>query len=174
MLSGFLELEQIEDRIDEIGQTGARILRYRDRYSRKVWKAMLKRCESVVCGEKIYGQNWPKTSELYIACNYVVEHFQELTAYLDDSCLPSNNNLSERVLRWDKIMEDASKFRMPEAGRLHVDILRTIVHRCLAAEVEINDYLLYVFKNRREIEANPSLFTPYAYALKQAAVQPSK
>ncbi len=49
-------------------------------------------------------------------------------AYLDDPRLPSNNNLSERVLRWDKIMEDASKFRMTEAGRLHVDILRTIVH----------------------------------------------
>ncbi len=99
MLSAFLVLEQIEDRIDELGRTKARIERYRNRYSRKVWKAMLKRCQSVIRGEKIYGQFWPKSSELFIACKYVVEHFPELTAYLDDPRLPSNNNLSERVLR---------------------------------------------------------------------------
>lgn len=166
MLSAFLVLEQIEDRIDELGRTKARIERYRHRYSRKVWNAMLKRCKSVIRGEKIYGQYWPKTSELFIACQYVVEHFPELTAYLNDPRLPSNNNLSERVLRWDKIMEDASKFRMTEAGRLHVDILRTIVHTCSAAGVEIKDYLLFVFKSRHEIEADPAQFTPYAYALK--------
>lgn len=174
MLSAFLVLEQIEDRIDELGRTKARIERYRHRYSRKVWNAMLKRCESVIRGEKVYGQYWPKTSELFIACQYMVEHFPELTVYLDDPRLPSNNNLSERVLRWDKIMEDASKFRMTEAGRLHVDILRTIVHTCSAAGVEIKDYLLFVFKSRHEIEADPTQFTPYAYALKLDAAKKSK
>lgn len=169
MLSAFLVLEQIEDQIDDLGRTRARIERYRNRYSRKVWKAILKRCESVVRGEKIYGQYWPKTSEIFLACQYVKEHFPELTAYLDDPRLPTNNNLSERVLRWDKIMEDASKFRMTEAGRLHVDILRTIVHSCSAAGVEIKDYLLFTFKNRQSIEADPTQFTPYAYALKLAA-----
>lgn len=174
MLSAFLVLEQIEDQIDDLGRTRARIERYRNRYSRKVWKAILKRCESVVRGEKIYGQYWPKTSEIFLACQYVQEHFPELTAYLDDPRLPTNNNLSERVLRWDKIMEDASKFRMTEAGRLHVDILRTIVHSCSAAGVEIKDYLLFVFKSRQEIEADPTQFTPYAYALKLAAAKISK
>ena len=125
---------------------------------------MLKRCQSVIRGEKIYGQYWPKTSELFIACNYVVEHFPELTAYLDDPSLPSNN-LSEKVLRSDRIMED---------GRLHVEILMTIAHTGSAAEVEIKDYRLSVFKNRREIEADPKQFTPYVYALKLAAANVSK
>ena len=58
-----------------------------------------------------------------------------------------------------------SKFRMTEAGSVHIDILRTIVHSCSAARVEIKDYLLFVFKNRLEIEANPTNFTPFAYAL---------
>jgi hypothetical protein len=174
MLSAFLVLEQIEDRIDELGRTRARIERYRSRYSRKVWDAIRKRCESVMRGEKIYGQFWPKTSELFIACQYVVEHFAELTTYLGDPRLPSTNNLSERVLRWDKIMEDASKFRMTEAGRLHIDILRTIVHTCSAAGVEIKDYLLFVFKNRQEIETEPTQFTPYAYALKMDSAKASK
>jgi hypothetical protein len=68
-------------------------------------------------------------------------------------------------------MEDASKFRMTEAGGLNVDILRTIVHTCSAAGVELKDYLLFVFKNRAAIEADPSLFTPYAFALKQDAAK---
>ena len=165
MLSAFLVLEQIEDRIDELGRTRARIIRYRERYGRKVWAAIRKRCEAVLRGETVYGHFWPKTSELYIACQYIVKHYAELTRYLEDPRLPSNNNLSERVLRWDKIMEDASKFRMTEAGRLHVDILRTVVHTCSAAGVELKDYLLFVFKHRDAIADAPRKYTPYAYAL---------
>jgi hypothetical protein len=169
MLSAFLILEQVEDRIDELGRTKVRILRYRQRYSRKIWQAILKRCAAVLRGETLYGHYWPKTSELYIACQYIVNHYGELTRYLDDPRLPSNNNLSERVLRWDKIMQDSSKFRLTEAGRLHVDILRTIVHTCSAAGVELRDYLLFVFKNRAALEADPGKFTPYAYALRLEA-----
>jgi hypothetical protein len=155
----------IEDHIDELGRTKQRILRYRQRYSRKVWAAILKRCQSVMRGEAVYGYHWPKTSDLYLACQYIVKHFAELTRYLDDPRLPTNNNLSERVLRWEKIMEDSSKFRMTEEGRLQVDVLRTIVHTCSAAQVEIKDYLLFVFKNRNAIALNPRSFTPYAFAL---------
>lgn len=186
MLSAFLVLEQIEDRIDELGRTRERILRYRQRYGRKVWAAMRKRCESVLRGEAVYGHKWPKASELHIACKYIVKHYAELTGYLDDPRLPSNNNLSERVLRWDKIMQDSSKFRMTEAGRLHVDILRTIVHTCSAARVDLRDYLLFVFKNRDAIAAataidvdpakavDPSHFTPYAYRMKLDAASRTK
>ncbi len=174
MLSAFLVLEQIEDRIDELGRTRARIVRYRQRYGKKVWAAIRKRCEAVLRGETIYGHYWPKTSELYIACQYIVKHYGELTRYLEDPRLPSNNNLSERVLRWDKIMEDASKFRKTEAGRLHIDILRTIVHTCSAAGVELKDYLLFVFKNRAAVLAAPQQYTPYAYALSlEKAGQPA-
>jgi hypothetical protein len=167
MLSAFLILEQIEDRIDELGRTRARIIRYRQRYAKKIWEAVLRRSESVMRGETKYGNFWPKTSEIYGACEYVVKHYKKLTAYLDDPRLPSNNNLSERVLRWDKIMQDSSKFRLTEQGRLHVDILRTIVHTCSAAEVELRDYLLFVFKNGQEIEVDPAQYTPYAFAKKQ-------
>lgn len=166
MLSAFLVLEQIEDRIDELGRNKERIQRYRQRYSIKVWAAIRRRCEAVMRGETVYGHYWPKTSELYLACQYIVNHYDELTRYIDDPRLPSNNNLSERVLRWDKIMQDASKFRLTEAGRLHIDILRTIVHTCSAARVELKDYLLFVFKNLLAIAADPKSYTPYAYALR--------
>ena len=169
MLSAFLILEQIEDRLDELGRTAELINRYRQRYALKIWVAILKRCESVVRGEKIYGHHWEKTSQIPIACQYIITHYAELTRYLGDPRLPSNNNLSERVLRWDKIMQDSSKFRKTEAGRLHVDILRTIVHTCSAAKVEIRDYLLFVFNYRDAIAETPELFTPYAFSQRPEA-----
>ncbi len=171
MLSAFLVLEQIEDRIDELGRTIPRVLRYRERYSKKVWAAIKKRCEDVIAGRRTYSQYWPKTSELYLACQYIVKNYEALTQYLKDASLPSNNNTCERVLRWDKIMEDSSKFRMTEAGRLHVDILRTILHTCSAAEVSVKDYLHFVFKNRAAIAQDPGKYTPYAYALLQDAAK---
>ena len=169
MLSAFLVLEQIEDRIDELGRTEERIKRYRHRYSRMVWAAIFKRCQSVMAGETIYSAYWDKASKLYKACGYIVKHYPTLTAYLDDPRLPTNNNLSERVLRWEKIMEDASKFRATEAGRLQVDILRTIVHTCSAAQVDLQAYLVFVFQNRIAVAADPTKFTPYAYALQSKA-----
>ena len=63
-------------------------------------------------------------------------------------------------------MQDSSKFRVTEAGRLHVDILRIIVHTCSAARIDLKDYLLFVFMNRTAIDEDPRQFTPYAYALK--------
>jgi hypothetical protein len=174
MLSAFLILEQIEDRIDELGRTWPRVERYRQRYSKKIWEAVLKRAESVLRGERQYGDFWPKTSDLYQACEYIVKHYGKLTAYIDDARLPLNNNLSERVLRWDKIMQDSSKFRLTEEGRLHVDILRTIVHTCSSAKVELKDYLLFVFQNRQEIELDPGKFTPYAFAKDQTRQSSNK
>lgn len=169
MHSAFLVLETIEERIDETGRNRVNILRYRQKFSQKVWVAILKRCQSVIAGERVYGEFWPKSSKIYESCEYIINHYEKLTAFIFDPRLPSNNNLSERVLRWDKIMQDASKFRKTEAGRVQVDILRTIVHTCSAAEVELKDYLLFIFKNREAIETNPQNFTPYAYALRHPA-----
>ena len=170
MLSAFFVLSDIEDRIDEVGRTEATTNRFRQKFAKKVWEAILKRCRSVLAGEATYGQRWPKGSKIYEAARYVVDNYKYLTAYLSDPRLPYTNNLSERVLRWDKIMQDASKFRKTELGRLNVDILRTIVHTCSAAEVDLKDYLFFVFKNREVIESAPEKFTPYAFALMQKIV----
>lgn len=166
MLSAFLILENIEDRIDEVGRIPATVLKYRNKFSQKIWAAIYRRAKAVVDGDtKTYDNNyWPKSSELYIACNYIVNHYAELTLYLEDFRLPSNNNLCERVLRWDKIMLDSSKFRVTENGRLNIDILRTITHSCSAAKVELKDYLFFVFKNRNDLKDHPELYTPYAFA----------
>jgi hypothetical protein len=59
-----------------------------------------------------------------------------------------------------------SKFRKTRKGRAVLDILRTINATCTAAEVELEDYLQYVFTHEEEMIRNPEQFTPYTVALK--------
>lgn len=173
-MSAFLILEQIEDRIDKLGRTSANIERYRGRYSTKVWAAIRKRRVSVVQGERVYGHYWPKTSKLYGACDYIINNYEKLAVNLRDTRLPENNNLAECVMRRDKIMQDASKFRKTDERLLRIDILRTIVHTCSAANVDLKDYLIFIFKNRNKIEVDPASHTPYAFALLQNKVSKSR
>ena len=63
-------------------------------------------------------------------------------------------------------MLSSSKFRKTRNGRTVLDVLRTINATCSAAKIEIADYLVYAFKHRQEIKAQPEKFTPYAVALK--------
>ena len=66
-----------------------------------------------------------------------------------------------------------SKFRKTRHGRAVLDILRTINATCNVAEVELADYLRYVYLNRADTETNPQLYTPHAYRLQCDAAAPS-
>jgi hypothetical protein len=174
MLRGFLMLSQIETRIDRRGRTKATVLKLRGRYGRWVWQALRHRCVAATTGE-ILGratyrkdcepQIWPPSTELHIACRYVIKHFDELTRYLDNPHLHYTNNPMERALRIEKCMLSGSKFRKTRNGRAALDVLRTINATCTAAKLDLTTYLRYVFKHLHNLNENPKDYTPYAVAL---------
>ena len=173
MLKGFLKLSYIEDLIDAKGRTRANVLKYRGRYGRMLWQALRNRCQAAVSGEipgpatypkGIRPDIWPPATELHAACMYVINHFEELTLYLDIPELQYTNNGQERALRIEKCMLDSSKFRKTRNGRAVLDILRTINATCTAARIDITDYLRFVFKHAAKLQANPADFTPFAVA----------
>jgi hypothetical protein len=175
MLRGFLTLSQIEKYIDAKGRTEETVLKWRNRYGRKVWQALRNRCIAATTGEvpgrftyrKGDGPNvWPPGTELYKACRYVIKHFEELTFYLDRPQLQYTNNASERALRIEKCMLSSSKFRKSRNGRAVLDVLRTINATCTAAKVEIENYLMHVTNNMDKVLENPENYTPYAMAKK--------
>jgi len=179
MLKGFLKLAKIESIIDFKGRTRKNVLKYRGRYGRWLWLAMKNRCQAAVTGEilglatfpkGISPDIWPPATELHRACQYIINHFPELTLYLDIPELQYTNNSQERALRIEKSMLDGSKFRKTRNGRAVLDILRTINATCTAARLDITVYLRYVFKHAHELQANPENFTPFAVvrALEQA------
>ena len=107
---------------------------------------------------------WPPDSKLYEAAQYVIQNFDSLTLYLKDPRLRYTNNAQERAVRSEKSMLDTSKFRKTRNGRATLDILRSINATCVAAQVEISDYLIFLYKNRNELESDPGKFTPFAFS----------
>lgn len=176
MLRGFLSLSKIEGLIDARGRTKANVLRYRQRYALKIWQALRNRCllstgtqapqaRFTLRKDAFAPDIWPPNSELHRACMYVINHFDELTLYLDNPFLKYTNNGSERALRIEKCFLSSSKFTKTREGRAVIDILRTINATCAACGLDLADYLKYIFKNRSQLHKHPELFTPYAVLL---------
>jgi hypothetical protein len=69
---------------------------------------------------------WSKATTLGAAARYVINHFDALTAYLDDPRLEPTNSLRERMLRTEKLIEGSSMFRTSLEGRFVLDVVRTI------------------------------------------------
>ncbi len=174
MLRAFLSLARIEKRIDAKGRNRKNVNYYRGKFGRKIWQAIYNRSVHATTGHcpgrftlnhGSFHNVYPSGDDLHGACMYIINHFKELTRYLDNPYLAYTNNVSERALRIEKCMLSGSKFRKTRNGRAALDILRTVLATCVAAGVPIRDYLCYVFKHRAELQKNPEQFTPYAVAL---------
>ena len=64
---------------------------------------------------------------------------------------------------------NGSKFRKNETGRITFDVLQTMVATCTAAEVKLRQYIPYVWKHRDDLDINPQLYTPLAFAKLQSS-----
>ncbi len=97
--------------------------------------------------------------------NPSLKHFDKLTAYLDDPRLEPTNNLRERMLRMEKLIERSSMFRKSLEGRFVLDIIRTVLQTAVAADVPMHEYLVSVLRaDSDEIASHPERFTPHAWA----------
>ena len=175
MLRGFLMLSQVEAMIDARGRTHQKVLKLRGRYAKMIWLAMRNRCIAAITGKApspgtypvgINPNRWPPGSNLYLAAQYVINHFDELTLYLSYPRLDPTNNGRERALRIEKCMLNSSKFRKTKRGRVILDILRTINATCTTAGVDITDYLRFVFMAGNEAKFHPENYTPFEFAKK--------
>ena len=158
MLTLFQGLALHEKLLDNHGRNRENVLAVRGTDSRSLWE------DIKALAEKLK-KKWSKATPLGTAARYIIKHFKKLTAYLDNPHLEATNNLRERLLRTEKLIEKSSMFRKTIEGRVVLDIIRTILQTAVAADVSVQEYLIDVLKtDPKKVAKNPELYTPKAWA----------
>jgi hypothetical protein len=164
MLHLFRGLAIHEKALDEFGRNRKNVLAVRQVDSRMMWEHIKSLAEKMKA-------KWSKATKLGVAARYILKHYDRLTAYLDDPRLEPTNNMRERMLRTEKLIENSSMFRKSLEGRFVLDIVRTVLQTAVASRVPVHEYLLSVLRaNPDEVADHPERFTPLAYANRMAAV----
>ena len=88
----FQEINGVEEIIRHENASGSRIMELRNELARPLWDTLHLWCMNEIL-------NHDKHSQMYKALNYVIRHFEELTAYLDIPEMPLDNNATEREIR---------------------------------------------------------------------------
>ena len=88
----FQEIYAVEEMIKHEGAKGARIAGMRNEIARPLWETFHLWCLNEIL-------NYDQNSQMYKALNYVIRHYEELTAYLDIPEMPLDNNETEREIR---------------------------------------------------------------------------
>lgn len=82
----------VEELIIELGLTGSDKIAYRKENAAIAWQSLLAWCVFTV-------NDVPQNSQMHKACNYVIRHYDELTAYMDYDVVPLDNNATESAIR---------------------------------------------------------------------------
>ncbi len=168
MLHLFAGLAMHEQLLDEQGRNRDNVLAVRQADSRRLWVAIKELAEKMT-------KKWSKGTKLGTAARYILNHYDKLTAYLDDPRLEASNNMRERMLRTEKLIESSSMFRITLEGRFVLDIVRTILQTAVAARVPVHEYLTSILRSdAAEVEEHPERFTPLAWSVRKQTKQPSQ
>ena len=158
MLHLFKGLAIHEQRLDVHGRNRQNVLAVRQAESRRMWGKIRDLATKLEA-------KWSKATKLGTGARYILKHYDKLTAYLDDPHLEPTNNLRERMLRTEKLIEGSSMFRRSLEGRFALDVIRTVMQTAVAAGVPVHEYLVSVLRaDADEIATHPERFTPHAWA----------
>lgn len=163
MLHLFKGLAIHEQRLDVHGRNRENVTTVRQHESRQMWELIKELAQTMT-------ERWSKETVLGKAARYIIKHFEELTAYLDDPRMEPTNNLRERMLRTEKLIEGSSMFRKSLEGRFVLDVVRTVLQTAVASGAPAHDYVVSVLRESpEEIARHPENFTPRAWVARNAA-----
>jgi len=150
----FKGLALFEELLTEQGRNKENVTAVRDKYSRFCWQEIKQACHDLI-------KDWSPSTKLGTGANYIINHYNALTVYLDEPRLQSSNNFSERMLRMEKLIEKNSMFRQTLEGRFALDVLRSVYQTATISGVPLNDYIIDILKtDPQKIADNPEDYTP--------------
>jgi len=154
ILASFGRIYHLEKELDTFGRNEYKVREIR-KLAIECWEFIKE------CAQKIEGR-WSKDTPLGEGARYILRHYETLTRYINYPHVPLTNDLSERMLRMEKLIQVNSLFRNTLKGRFALDISRTIVQTAIAADINVKEYLMHVLMQPET--TNPKLLTPYAYS----------
>lgn len=97
---------------------------------------------------------FPKTSKMYDAIHYSLNHETLLKNYCLDGRLEIDNNSSERSIKSLVLGRKNFLFCVSEVGAEVSTIIYSIVETAIANKLNVSEYLIYVFNNMARIIKN--------------------
>lgn len=97
------------------------------------------------------------------AYNYLLSHYQELTAFTRIAGAPLDNNVCERMLRLVVLHRKNSLFYLNDTGAFVGDLLMSIISTCRLNKVDPYQYLITIIEHSREARAHPEKWLPWLY-----------
>ena len=108
-------------------------------------------------------KTWSDQTPLGKAARSFTKNFKKLGPIMVDPYLELSNNISERLLRPEKLMQGSSYFRDTIEGRARFDILRSLHQTCVCAQIPFGVYLLFILKtDPKLVQLNSAEYTPLA------------
>lgn len=150
ILSAFRNIYHQEKGLDLYKRNEKKVLDIRQKISINYWNSILESSHQLC-------EYYSPSTIIGEAARYMIKNYPKLTAYINNPKVPLTNDLCERMLRMEKLIQAGSLFRTSLEGRFALDICRTIVQTALAAGVDIKKYLTYALKHKE------NALTPYEY-----------
>lgn len=166
MIKLYGEVYEIERQANASGLTGEALFSLRLQARTEKTRPIMNRIKQLA--EEIVRLR-PPSHALHVAGNYILNHWTALTKFLDQGCLPPDNNTAENALRIIALIRKNSLFfGSDDAGARNVHLL-TILHSCRLQGLHPVKYLLSVIATliliRNGRPADLSELTPKAWVL---------
>lgn len=103
-------------------------------------------------------------SSLGGAMYYMLNHWENLTAFLKIPGAPLDNNICERALKKAILHRKNSLFFKSERGAAMADMFMSLIHTCEQAGTSPFDYIKALQDHTALVEANPSKWMPWNFS----------
>jgi transposase len=97
------------------------------------------------------------------AISYMLNHWPELTLFLQVPGAPLDNNLCEQILKRAILHRKNSMFFKTQHGAYVGDLYMSLIHTCILNGVNPFDYLTALEKNPADLREDPEKWLPWNY-----------
>lgn len=133
----------VEEIIKKEDAKGSRISELRDELARPLWETFHLWCLNEIL-------NYDQNSQMYKALNYVIRHYEELTAYLDIPEMPLDNNDTEREIRAMVMGKKAYLFCQTDDACERAAMMYSFLGACKVKGKNPERWLTYVLDHIKE------------------------